>query len=217
MRKSILFFLAGGGIFLLFVVFSYLVHEDLFTQFDFNTTVKLQDNIPRRVDGIFSFFSTIGNFEVLLLVLLGILVAARKVIAGIVVFCAFGLFHLIEIFGKVFVDHPPPPEFMLRTDKPFELPQFHVRSEYSYPSGHSGRTVFLSVLILFFLWRNKQLSLLVKLIVTAAIGVFIGVMLLSRVYLGEHWFSDVLGGALLSLGLSLMSLSMYVLPPLRKG
>lgn len=212
MRRSFLLFFMGMVFFLFFVAFSYLVHKDLFTQFDFNTTVKLQDNLPARVDEVFSFFSTVGNFEVLLLVLVGILFVSRKVVASLVTFGAFGFFHVIELISKTFIHHPPPPQFMLRTDHPFDLPQFHIRSEYSYPSGHSGRTVFLSVLILFFLWRSKRVPKMTKLVVSALVGGVNAVMLLSRVYLGEHWLTDVVGGVLLALSLSMISLSFYTLP-----
>lgn len=61
MKKNLPKITIGLVIFALFVSFSYLVHKDLFTQLDFDTTVKLQDKLPRSVDGLFSFFSLIGK------------------------------------------------------------------------------------------------------------------------------------------------------------
>jgi undecaprenyl-diphosphatase len=187
------------GLFLLiqFVIFSYLVHENLFTQFDFNTTVRLQDNIGRNWDNEFSLFSDLGKFEVTTLVLLAIFVFARKIFAGIMAFGAYVVFHLIEIFGKTFLEHTPPPQFMLRTEQILHFPQFHVRTENSFPSGHSGRTIFISVILLLFIWQSSKLPKIAKLTLTGFILGFDAVMLVSRVTLGEHWATDVIGGSLL--------------------
>ena len=144
MNKRI-FFLSGIGLglFFIFVLFSFLVHKDLFTQMDFNTTVRLQDNLSRRFDIFFSYFSDIGSFEPVAIFLMVILFFRRKIIAGLGTFFLFGMFHILELYGKLFVEHTPPPQFLLRTLHQVEFPQFHIRAEYSYPSGHSGRAIFI--------------------------------------------------------------------------
>lgn len=211
MRKNLVFFGVGLASFFLFVIFSYLVHKNLFTGIDFDTTVRLQNNIPRRLDEIFSLFSDIGSFEPMLVVLAVILVLWRKILAGFLLFSAFVTFHVFELFGKYMVNHPPPPEFMLRTERIIQFDQFHVRTEFSYPSGHSGRAILIASLLLFIIWHSKW-SREVKIILSSLIGLYVIVMLVSRIYLGEHWMSDVVGGALLALALSCLALSVPNLP-----
>lgn len=204
MSKKLLFGIASV-FFILFIFFSYFVAKDIFLQFDFDSTIKLQDKIPRRFDEPLSLFSDIGNFEPVLIFLLLILILRRK-IWGVVVVGFFGLFHIFELYGKFFVEHFPPPEFMLRTKHLVEFPQFHVRSEFSYPSGHAGRAAFVTILLGALVIRSKKLSHTQKLIIIGILALYDISMFVSRVYLGEHWASDVIGGAVLGFSLGLLAI-----------
>lgn len=204
------YLLAGGSlVFFLFALFSYAVKKKLLNQIDFDTTVRLQDNISRRVDTPFSLFSLFGSFEVttVIIVLLGIffLIKFRKLYFGL------GLFFVaifIELLGKLFVHHPSPPFFMLRFNLGFNFPQYYVHTQYSYPSGHMLRTAFLATVFIFFLLRKLPLTKLKWIILALIIG-FSGIMFVSRVYLAEHWFSDVFGGVLLGVSFALLSLALF--------
>ncbi|MEM4736782.1 MAG: phosphatase PAP2 family protein [Nitrososphaeria archaeon] len=206
MIKNPLLFLTSIVFLLGFILLSYLVHKDILNQLDFDTTVRLQDNLTRRVDPYFSLLSIIGNFEILTSLLIVLLILLRKFITSILFVGGYIVFHIIEILGKTFIHHPPPPEFMLRTERYISFPQFHVRSEFSYPSGHSGRTIFLSFIIISLILTSRMHKRFKKLL-TILVILFDIAMLLSRVYLGEHWLTDVVGGSLLGAAIFFLSYS----------
>lgn len=196
-----------------FTYFSYTVAKERWQNFDFDTTVKLQDHISRKYDQIFSYFSLLGSVEVtvgicLLFAFLALLKWKWMAILGWSMILPA---TLSEVFGKLVLFHPGPPVFFHRSLLPTSLPSFYVHTNFSYPSGHMTRTIFIVTILVYMLFFGLRGRVLLKTILIFGLLSFAFLMGLTRIYLGEHWFSDILGGTLLGISFGLFA-SVLILP-----
>lgn len=210
-KLRILLFLLATGLFAIFTIFSYTVAKESWQKIDFDTTVKLQDHISRRFDLQFSYFSLLGSVEATFTIA-GILALIYLVRLKILATLAWALIipaSFVELFGKLVLFHPSPPVLFHRSILETTLPSFYIQTNFSYPSGHMIRTSFiLTILAVLVIFGGR--SIYFKLI---ALGCLVGVlfmMSLTRVYLGEHWTSDVIGGVMLGISTGLLA-SIFVL------
>lgn len=196
---SIVFLLA-------FSVFSYTVAKETYTKFDFDATVKLQDRTPRIFDELFSYFSLLGSFEVTVgfCIILAVLLLFRGKFFGFIGWFMIVPATIAEIYGKLVLFHPGPPVLFHRSLLPTSLPSFYVHTDFSYPSGHMTRTIFIATILAVLILTSRR-SFTSKFIFISGLATLAFAMGVTRVLLGEHWTTDVVGGILLGVGMGFLA------------
>jgi len=72
-----------------------------------------------------------------------------------------------------------------------------IQDGYSFPSGHAMAALSLYGIISFILWRHipKESGRIMLICISTLLVIFIGI---SRIYLGVHYPSDIIGAYLIS-------------------
>lgn len=191
-----------GGLDLLLAL---TVHLRVWQTVDWTSVITLQAALPRALDVPFSVLSLIGSAEVTGLILLAIILVARTT-KRVPLILAFGAAMIIEFIGKTILYQPPPPSYLLRHVSLIPIPSTEFSSDFSFPSGHALRTMFVAIVLIEMI-ASSQLRDTAKAWLSALLLTLTVVMLVSRVYLAEHWLTDVIGGAMLGAALALVARS----------
>ncbi len=84
-----------------------------------------------------------------------------------------------------------------------------VVSSFSFPSGHATLATLFFLVAGYLFYKGTE-NVLHKKIATWGSLLLVLLILLNRLYLGIHWFSDVFAGVFLGLGIALISLYIYI-------
>lgn len=206
---------------LLFVLLSKYEDRPALRNLDLAVTVKVQEKIDQsthlRAASIVSNIMESGaffggpEFTSVMVFSMALWLFSTRTRPGarwksVIILVLFLLILAVEFLGKTIVSHPPPPYFLLKNPTTI-FPKYHVAEAYSFPSGHAARATFLAIVSLCMIARMSKAWQKVHLRTSVICGVIFYVVLVgvSKVYLGHHWFSDIVGGMLLGGALGVVS------------
>lgn len=182
-KKKMLFSI----IFLLicFILMAVLVFTGKFTYID---TYIHSYILKIRGDNLTSFFNLVTEFGgatfLLAISVLSVLILKSKKISILLLINLFSAFLLNETVKSIFMRERPTGINLIS------------ETGYSFPSGHSMVSLAFYGLIIYLILKNNS-NKTIK-IITPIIGLVLVILIgFSRIYLGVHYFSDVITGFLL--------------------
>lgn len=143
-----------------------------------------------RSDGLTFIMLFITNFcnpIILILLSLVILLICKDKKMGLIIIINLLVSILLNIIFKWIIQRDRPLEDFLITE-----------SGYSFPSGHSMVSMAYYGLIIYFIYKKIK-DKRVRNVLMILIGLLILAIGFSRIYLGVHFASDVIGGFLISI------------------
>ncbi|EUJ24450.1 phosphatase PAP2 family protein [Listeria grandensis] len=204
-KKAIPLFTIGGFALLLFVIVALAVHSEprWVAKFDLNWIGRIQTNVSASKTSLIDSLTMIGSAEtaiILTIIVVVILFFLRKFVVGLwfggtVLVCAI----LLNAVLKHIFERPRP-----------NFNRLIAETGFSFPSGHAtGTTIFYGLAAMFLIFTVKQMW---AKIVIGVVGLgWIFFIMYSRVYLGVHYPTDVLGGFLFGIASIFISLGVYFL------
>ena len=132
-------------------------------------------------------------FLITLTVLLFILIKNKKI--GLSIFSNLVIITVLNQLLKRILQRPRPTEFRIIEE-----------TGYSFPSGHSMVSMAFYGYLIYLIYKYVK-NKYVKWISIVLLGILICSIGVSRIYLGVHYTSDVLGGFLLSISYLILFIS----------
>ena len=150
----------------------------------YNLLISLKCDFFTNFFKAITFFGSVKFIAILnvLAIIYGIVKKSNKCFR-IVFFSACSLF--VNLLLKVIVKRERPDISLWLVSE----------NNFSFPSGHSMISFVLYGIICYFIY-NSKISLNNKIVILSLLGLLVILIGMSRIYLGVHYFSDVIGGFL---------------------
>ena len=146
--------------------------------------LKLRTNV---LTNIMSVITNLGGAYVLILITILSFVVIKNKRIGILISTNLVVITILNLVLKSIIQRPRPEGYRLI-----------MESGYSFPSGHSMVSMAFYGLIIYLIWKKMRYKPL-KYILCTLLSLLVILIGISRIYLGVHYASDVVGGFIISI------------------
>ena len=193
-KKTILIIIFSISFIILFI----LIKTNLIESFDIRVYNLIALNINESLTNFFKIMTFLGEgvsiASYCIIALIVSYVLKKKNIGLIIAGCVTFNSLFSEVIKRI-IQRPRP-----------EILRLINESSYSFPSSHTLASVSLCGILIYLIYRS-DLNKSMKAISTIFLVLFPILIGISRIYLGVHYASDVLGGALIAIILLLIEIS----------
>ena len=178
--------LAYAAALIAFGALAWLVRQPGIPPIDPAVTRALHDPASPSLDALMNAVTGLGSSVVLVAVVAcvaGVLAVRRHRAEAVLLVLALGGTLVLNDVLKSIVQRPRP-----------DVEWAAVWPESSFPSGHSMNSLVIYLALALVTWRLAGHRVgVVALVLAATVPISVGI---SRIYLGAHWMTDVIGGYL---------------------
>lgn len=193
--KKYLNFILAGILAVALVVIMVLIKNGGIVGFDDGVYNLVTHNTNTFLDNMYKVFTFLASTVFVIVACLAILVISvfmKKKKMGAVIFGSVVISTVVNNVIKLIFRRPRP-----------EVRRLVVEKSFSFPSGHTMAAVTLYGILIFFVMRSK-LNKTAKIAISVVLGLLPICVAVSRIYLGAHFASDVIGAAITSTALLLI-------------
>lgn len=185
MKKKIL----AGILFIVFIFWTVLVKMDLLVKFDeffYKLITSSMNNTLTTIFKIITFFGSTVFMIIFALVLFIYFIFKKK---NIISYLTSSCLIISTILNNVI-------KIIIRRSRP-DVIKLVTETSFSYPSGHTMASVSIYGIIIYLL-LNSNINKTVKYISSVGLSLLTLLIGISRIYLGAHYTSDIIGAMLVS-------------------
>lgn len=170
---------------LITIIWTILVTSDSFLSLDNNIYNFVISFKNETLTTIFKMITSIASVKFIIVIFIISLLGLIKYKKGIFFSIIIYLDTIVNLIVKKIIGR----------NRPDKINWLVVEKGYSFPSGHTMISITFYGLLIYFI-NKSNIKKTTKILLSIILGILILLIGLSRIYLGVHYFSDVIGGLL---------------------
>lgn len=185
------------SIIILTILFFVIGKTDIYNKildFDYKVIEIISNIYDPKIESLMTFITKFGEWYIPTAIIVCIFLLVKNKLYSYILIVNYAVIGLITFIVKSIIMRPRPLVALI------EIPL-----SYSFPSGHTLTSIFFYILLWYLITLNKNNKIKIPLFILFSLLAIL--VSFSRIYLGVHYFSDVMGGIIYSIPCLLCTLN----------